>query len=102
MNSNTEASITIDVPLTREDPDTLGNIVKAGLLAHPRTLPSKLFYDERGSTLFEQICELPEYYQTRTEHQLLVTWADEIVELSGAEELVELGSGAATKTMLDQ
>ena len=98
MNSNTEASITIDVPLTREDPDTLGNIVKAGLLAHPRTLPSKLFYDERGSTLFEQICELPEYYQTRTEHQLLVTWADEIVELSGAEELVELGSGAATKT----
>ena len=98
MNSNTEASITIDVPLTREDPDTLGNIVKAGLLAHPRTLPSKLFHDERGSTLFEQICELPEYYQTRTEHQLLVTWADEIVELSGAEELVELGSGAATKT----
>ncbi len=98
MDSKTEASITIDVPLIREDPDTLGNIVKAGLLANPRTLPSKLFYDERGSTLFEQICELPEYYQTRTEHQLLVTWADEIVELSGAEELVELGSGAATKT----
>jgi L-histidine N-alpha-methyltransferase len=41
---------------------------------------------------------LPEYYQTRTEHQLLVTWADEIIALSGAEELVELGSGAATKT----
>ena len=61
-------------------------------------MPSKLFYDERGSTLFEQICELPEYYQTRTEHQLLVRWADEIVALSGAEELVELGSGAATKT----
>ncbi len=98
MESKTEASITIDVPLIREDPDTLGNIVKAGLLAQPRTLPSKLFYDERGSTLFEQICELPEYYQTRTEHQLLITWADEIVELSGAEELVELGSGAATKT----
>ena len=98
MDSKTEASITIDVPITREDPDTLGNIVKAGLLANPRTLPSKLFYDERGSTLFEQICELPEYYQTRTEHQLLITWADEIVEISGAEELVELGSGAATKT----
>ncbi len=98
MDSKTETSITIDVPITRENPDTLGNIVKAGLLANPRTLPSKLFYDERGSTLFEQICELPEYYQTRTEHQLLVSWADEIVELSGAEELVELGSGAATKT----
>jgi len=100
MNSKTETSITIDVPITREDPDTLGNIVKAGLLANPRTLPSKLFYDERGSTLFEQICELPEYYQTRTEHRLLLTWADEIVKLSGAEELVELGSGAATKTRL--
>ena len=98
MNSKTEASITIDVPITREHPDTLGNIVKTGLLANPRTLPSKLFYDERGSTLFEQICELPEYYQTRTEHKLLIRWADEIVALSGAEELVELGSGAATKT----
>jgi L-histidine N-alpha-methyltransferase len=98
MKSKAETSITIDVPITREAPDTLGKIVKTGLLANPRTLPSKLFYDERGSTLFEQICELPEYYQTRTEHQLLVRWADEIVELSGAEELVELGSGAATKT----
>lgn len=98
MNSKTEASITIDVPITREDPDTLGEIVKAGLIANPRTLPSKLFYDERGSTLFEQICELPEYYQTRTEHQLLISCADEIVTLSEAEELVELGSGAATKT----
>ena len=98
MHSKTETSITIDVPITRENPDTLGNIVKTGLLANPRTLPSKLFYDERGSTLFEQICELPEYYQTRTEHQLLIKWADDIVALSGAEELVELGSGAATKT----
>ena len=100
MNSKAEASITIDVPITRENPNTLGNIVRNSLLAKPRTLPSKLFYDERGSTLFEQICELPEYYQTRTEHQLLATWAHEITELSGAEELVELGSGAATKTRL--
>jgi len=100
MDSKTETSITIDVPITREDPATLRNIVKTGLLANPRTLPSKLFYDERGSTLFEQICELPEYYQTRTEHQLLATWADEIIALSGAEELVELGSGAATKTRM--
>ncbi|MEX0829927.1 MAG: L-histidine N(alpha)-methyltransferase [Nitrospirales bacterium] len=98
MDSRPGASITIDVPITRENPDTLGNIVKRGLLSNPRTLPSQLFYDERGSTLFEKICELPEYYQTRTEHQLLVACADEIVELSGAEELVELGSGAATKT----
>ena len=98
MHSKAETLITIDVPITREDPGTLGDIVKKGLMASPRTLPSKLFYDERGSTFFEQICELPEYYQTRTEHQLLIRWADEIVALTGAEELVELGSGAATKT----
>jgi L-histidine Nalpha-methyltransferase len=98
MTSQTDPSITIDVPLVREDPDILKAQVARGLQATPKTLPSKLFYDERGSTLFERICELPEYYQTRTEHQLLTTWADEIVDISGAEELVELGSGAATKT----
>lgn len=84
--------------MTRENPEALQNLVRDGLLASPKTLPSKLFYDERGSTLFEQICELPEYYQTRTEHQVLTTYADEIIALSGADELVELGSGAATKT----
>ncbi|KPK22185.1 MAG: hypothetical protein AMK69_20325 [Nitrospira bacterium SG8_3] len=98
MTSQTDPSITIDIPLTREDPDVVKTQITRGLKANPKTLPSKLFYDERGSTLFEQICELPEYYQTRTEHQLLTRWADEIVALSGAEELVELGSGAATKT----
>lgn len=98
MTSRTDPSITIDIPLTREDPDLVKTQITNGLQANPKTLPSKLFYDERGSTLFEQICELPEYYQTRTEHQLLSKWADEIVNFSGAEELVELGSGAATKT----
>ncbi|HNP29850.1 MAG TPA: L-histidine N(alpha)-methyltransferase [Nitrospirales bacterium] len=98
MTSQIDPSITIDLPLTREDPDLVKTQITRGLLANPKTLPSKLFYDERGSILFEQICELPEYYQTRTEHQLLTRWADEIVDISGADELVELGSGAATKT----
>ncbi len=98
MKSKTTSLITIDVPMIEEDPENLRRLVKKGLQGIPKTLPSKLFYDERGSTLFEQICELPEYYQTRTEHQLLETWADEIVAITGAEELVELGSGAATKT----
>ncbi len=98
MNSKTETTITIDVPLTRENSDNLREQVRSGLLSSPKRLPSKLFYDERGSTLFEQICQLPEYYQTRTEHQLLTNWAHEIITLSGADELVELGSGAATKT----
>lgn len=98
MASRTDTSITIDTPLTEDDSELVTTQITRGLLGMPKTLPSKLFYDERGSTLFEQICELPEYYQTRTEHQLLTTWADEIVSLTGAEELVELGSGAATKT----
>ncbi|MCA9500581.1 MAG: L-histidine N(alpha)-methyltransferase [Nitrospira sp.] len=98
MPSQIDPSITIDLPLTRENPDLVKTQITRGLLANPKTLPSKLFYDEQGSILFEQICELPEYYQTRTEHQLLTRWADEIVAISGADELVELGSGAATKT----
>lgn len=98
MISRTEPSITIDIPFTREDLDLVNSQITRGLQAEPKTLPSKLFYDKRGSVLFEQICELPEYYQTRTEHQLLTRWADEIITLSEAHELVELGSGAATKT----
>ena len=64
----------------------------------PREVPSKHLYDERGSWLFERICELPEYYQTRTEKALLERHADRIAAVSGASELVEIGAGAATKT----
>jgi L-histidine N-alpha-methyltransferase len=64
----------------------------------PREIPSKHLYDQRGSMLFERICELPEYYQTRTERAILERHADDIVLRSGAVELVEIGSGAATKT----
>ncbi|HVT18002.1 MAG TPA: L-histidine N(alpha)-methyltransferase [Thermoanaerobaculia bacterium] len=72
--------------------------LRAGLLRTPREIPSRFFYDDRGSRLFERITELPEYYQTRTEHALLLAIADRVVAASGAEELVEIGSGAATKT----
>jgi len=68
------------------------------LLASPRKLPSKYFYDQEGSALFERITELPEYYPTRTEKALLTAVAEQISLLTGAEELVELGAGAATKT----
>jgi L-histidine N-alpha-methyltransferase len=64
----------------------------------PREIPSKLFYDEAGSALFERITELPEYYQTRTERALLERVANRVVAASGAGELVEIGAGAATKT----
>jgi L-histidine Nalpha-methyltransferase len=70
----------------------------AALRRRPREIPSKLFYDERGSDLFEQITRLPEYYPTRTERALLERVADRVIAASGAGELIELGSGAATKT----
>ena len=72
--------------------------LRAALLRTPREIPSRFFYDERGSLLFERITELPEYYQTRTEHALLADIADRVAALSRATQLVEIGSGAATKT----
>jgi len=93
-----QSNISIDVHLDNQDPDAVREEIRAGLLSTPRTLPTRYFYDERGSELFEQICESPEYYQTRTEHELLKTVADDVVARTGADELVELGSGAATKT----
>ncbi len=92
------SSVTIDVHLNNQDPAAVREEIRAGLLATPRRLPTKYFYDDRGSELFEQICELPTYYPTRTEHALLTGVADDVMARTGADELVELGSGAATKT----
>jgi dimethylhistidine N-methyltransferase len=70
-----------------------------GLQESPKHLSPAFFYDERGSQLFEQICTLPEYYLTRTETRILEAHASEITDcLGGAVLLVELGSGASTKT----
>jgi dimethylhistidine N-methyltransferase len=71
-----------------------------GLTQFPKTLPAKYFYDNYGSDLFEKICELPEYYPTRTEASILQTHAPEIPLITGSCELVELGSGSSTKTRL--
>lgn len=79
---------------------TEGKDAIAGLTQTPKTLPPRYFYDDRGSHLFEQICELPEYYLTRTETAILQKYATEIARLTGACELVELGSGSSTKTRL--
>ncbi len=78
----------------------LADDVLDGLTRPFKELPAKHFYDARGSELFEQICELPEYYPTRTERQILTERAGEIVELTEAGELVELGSGAADKARI--
>jgi L-histidine Nalpha-methyltransferase len=78
--------------------DTLLDDVRDGLTRTFKELPPKYFYDERGSALFDQITSLPEYYPTRCERQILNRHAPAIIESSDAEELIELGSGTASKT----
>jgi dimethylhistidine N-methyltransferase len=73
--------------------------VVAGLSRPEKTLPCKYLYDEEGSQLFNEICELEEYYPTRTENQILRDNISEITSLIGSEcRLVEFGSGSSTKT----
>lgn len=75
--------------------------VLAGLTTNPKTLPCKYFYDERGSELFDAICELPEYYLTRTELAIMQSHAAEMATVLGARVLlVEPGSGTSAKTRL--
>jgi L-histidine Nalpha-methyltransferase len=75
--------------------------VRAGLTANPRRLPCSYFYDAKGSILFEQICDLPEYYLTRTEREILRLAAPDLAAmLPDVPLLVELGSGSASKTRL--
>lgn len=75
-----------------------GEDVIQGLSQNPKILSPKYFYDDPGSQLFEKICELPEYYPTRTEAWILQQYADEIAEITNCCELIELGSGSSTKT----
>jgi dimethylhistidine N-methyltransferase len=70
-----------------------------GLSGNPKTLPCKLFYDKRGSELFDRICSLPEYYPTRTEVGILRDEVADIVDAIGPQvQLIELGSGSSVKT----
>ena len=75
-----------------------GKDVIKGLTEKLKSLPPKYFYDDPGSQLFEKICELPEYYPTRTEAWILEQYADEIAAITNCCELIELGSGSSTKT----
>jgi L-histidine N-alpha-methyltransferase len=92
------------VPAVHLDPGSLAtqmaSDVRAGLTATPKTLPPKYFYDARGSELFDQITRLPEYYPTRTERSILEAHVVDIAKLTGAQTLVELGSGTSVKTRL--
>ncbi len=71
--------------------------VYRGLTASQKYIPSKYFYDDRGSRLFDEICYLPEYYPTRTEMSILDSVASEIMAPFGEGDIVELGSGANRK-----
>jgi dimethylhistidine N-methyltransferase len=83
------------------DREEFARAAVAGLSVSPRAIPAKFLYDARGSALFDVICELPEYYVTRTETQILRRVAPEIAKLAGPNcALVEFGSGSSVKSRL--
>lgn len=91
-------AVIIHVPPTRPS-ETLSEAVRRGLATDRKSIPCRFFYDEEGSRLFEAICELPEYYLTRTEDAILERNAREMIAgCSTPPVLVELGSGSSTKT----
>jgi L-histidine N-alpha-methyltransferase len=91
--------IAIDVHLDADASAAMAEDVRAGLTTSPKELSPKYFYDERGSQLFERITELPEYYPTRREREILAGRSAEILAAAGTPgTLVELGSGSAAKT----
>ena len=97
----TAGTLRVDTYLDPDDlRDALRADVEAGLTSTPKDLPPKWFYDDRGSELFDEITRLPEYYPTRRERSILVEHADAIVAVSGADTLVELGSGTSEKTRI--
>jgi L-histidine N-alpha-methyltransferase len=93
-----ETAIRIDSHLGGADERSLADDVLDGLTRPFKELPPKHFYDARGAELFDRICELPEYYPTRAERAILEQNSDELAALTQAAELVELGSGTASKT----
>ena len=95
-----EPAIRIESHLSGADERSLADDVLDGLTRPFKELPPKHFYDARGAELFDRICELPEYYPTRAERAILEQEADELARLTGAAELVELGSGTAAKTRM--
>jgi L-histidine N-alpha-methyltransferase len=99
MPGGTAEAIEIAVHIGPGGAAKMAREVRLGLTATPKELAPKYFYDERGSRLFERITELPEYYPTRAEREILAARSAEIVAAAGAPgTLVELGSGSAAKT----
>lgn len=100
MTANPQAARVHRVDDRRPGSELLGDVL-AGLAHTPKQLPSKYFYDARGSQLFERICEQPEYYPTRTELAIMRAHIDDIAAALGPRvRLVEYGSGSGFKTQL--
>ncbi len=82
-------------------PGTFAHDLVRGLQAQPRSVPPKYFYDRIGSELFDRICELPEYYPTRTEAALLQRHGHEMAEcIGGNADIIEFGAGSLLKIRL--
>ena len=96
--SRTAERVVVRSYLQAGDERGLADDVLDGLTRPLKELPPKHFYDQAGAELFDRICELPEYYPTRTERAILEARAGEIAARTGAVEVVELGSGTAAKT----
>ena len=99
--ATTSTRFELNVTKTDEVVDQFAMDVDHGLSSKQKSIPPKYFYDAIGSQLFEQICDLPEYYLTRTEAEILRKNAQAIVgNLKEESVLVELGSGSSTKTRI--
>jgi L-histidine N-alpha-methyltransferase len=96
--AKTLPALRIESHLGVDEERSLARDALEGLTRPLKELPPKHFYDTRGAELFDQICDLPEYYQTRAERSILDDSARGLAALTEAVELVELGSGTASKT----
>lgn len=99
LTQNMGSRLTISRGQIRDEKIEFARDLRRGLSATPKYIPSRYFYDAQGSHLFEQICELPEYYPTRTEDKILQDHVSAILdEIPTPVQLVELGAGSSTKT----
>lgn len=96
MSGVTTKSVEVHLDASRLA-ERLERDARIGLESTPKALPPKWFYDERGSRLFEQITRLEEYYPTRRETEILQARAADVARITGADTLVELGSGSSAK-----
>ena len=83
---------------TRQVPSLMDDVI-SGLFSENKQLPPKYFYDDRGSELFDLICDEPEYYPTRTEDALLRDSARSIINRTMPQQILEFGSGTSRKTV---